>query len=294
MEKIEQCPVCGSKQFQNFLKTRDFFLTREEFTIQKCSQCGFLLTNPRPETDKIGNYYNSPDYISHSDNNKNLFDVVYKTVRKYTHHRKYLLVKKNTDGNAILDIGCATGEFLNEFKKRGWTTQGVEPSKKAQYFARENYGIEVNDECAVDDFPTNSFDVITMWHVLEHVANLQERILQIKRILKKNGILIIAVPNSNAPDAKIYENYWAAYDVPRHLYHFSKSSIRALFKKYNFEIQEVLPMRLDAFYVSILSEKYKRGKNNYLKAILNGLRSNCQARRGNNYSSLIFVIKNKN
>ena len=195
-------------------------------------------------------------------------------------------------GNALLDIGCGTGEFLNYCRKRNFTTTGIEPSEKAGRFASEEFGLTIFTENKLDDFPPASYDVITMWHVLEHVHKLNERMHQIEKLLKPGGTLIIAVPNSDSWDAAMYKYFWAAYDLPRHLYHFTRYSLKKLANKNGFSVNVIIPLKFDAYYISLLSEKYMAGKHNYLSAVTNGIRSNNHGRKNeNNYSSLIYICK---
>jgi len=291
MEVLQNCPVCGSEIFDPFISGKDFFLTGESFQIVKCRNCGFRFTNPRPEAGELGKYYESSEYISHSDNRQGLFAAAYQQVRKYTLGQKYALIKKFHSNGEILDIGCATGQFLNFLSKHGWKTTGIEPDEKTRERAISEFGLQVFPEEQLYVLRKSSFDVITMWHVLEHVSGLNDRLDQIRNLLKPDGTFIVAVPNSNSYDAKKYGIYWAGYDLPRHLYHFTKEDIKTLMEKYGFEIVKMYPMRFDAFYVSLLSEKYKTGKMRWLPALWNGFWSNVKASQKIGHSSLIYVIK---
>ena len=297
MEDLTKCIICGSENFVHLFQCKDHFLSLEIFSISQCRNCGFIFTNPRPPALKLSKYYDSKNYISHAEKAENIIDKVYNKVRKYTLKKKYELVLKYKsnikDSKTILDIGCGTGEFLKVFKNNSWQTLGVEPNKSAREIAITKNELEVLDEQGLFDFSNEHFDVITMWHVLEHVSDINSHLTQIKRILKKDGVLIVAVPNAESPDAQMYKQCWAAYDVPRHLYHFTKKSIENLFNNFDLEVVNIHPMKFDAFYVSLLSEKYKSGKSNYMNAFINGLKSNIKASKNNNYSSLIFVLKNK-
>jgi SAM-dependent methyltransferase len=293
MEFLQNCPVCGSEMFDPFITGKDYFLTGESFEIVKCRKCGFRFTNPRPGPTELGKYYESPDYISHSDSRHGLFASVYQKVRKYTLGRKYALIHKYHQKGEILDIGCATGQFLNYMDERGWKVAGIEPDEKARNRAVTEFGLQVFPEKHLDSFKTASFDVITMWHVLEHISDLNSRIEHIKKLLKKDGTFIVAVPNCDAYDAEKYKSHWAGYDLPRHLYHFTKTDMKLLMEKFGFTIVKILPMRFDAFYVSLLSEKYKNGKIRWLPALWSGFWSNLNAGQKNGHSSLIYVIKLK-
>ena len=292
MEQIHTCAICGKNSFSVYLESSDYFLSKEKFTIVTCDNCEFLFLNPRPDAVEISNYYKSEEYISHSNTKRGVINKVYHIVRKRNHKNKYNLIQTLKRKGTLLDIGCATGEFLNYCKNNGWKVMGIEPDEDAQKFAKTQYNLDVFPESLLNDAPANKFDVISMWHVLEHVHLLEPRIEQIKTYLQNDGVAIIAVPNAACKDAEIYKEFWAGYDLPRHLYHFTQKSILELFKKNEFTLIETIPMKFDSYYISMLSEKYKTGKGNLVKAFLNGYISNRWAKgNNNNYSSLIFVLK---
>jgi len=292
MENITKCFVCGGSELQPFINCKDYTVSKSDFNIVSCKTCGFKFTNPRPDVTEIGKYYESDDYISHSDSGKGIVNSLYKLVRNYTINKKVNLVDSFTKDKTILDIGCGTGTFLNACNKSGWMARGLEPSENARKFALNTYKLEIKAENELSKLPNKSFSIITMWHVLEHVNLLNERIEELNRLLKDDGTIIIAVPNCNSYDANYYKEFWAAYDLPRHLYHFTPDSIEKLLKKHNLKILKKLPMVFDSYYVSLLSEKYKTGKTNLIKAILTGFRSNLKAGRDiNTFSSIIYIIK---
>jgi SAM-dependent methyltransferase len=295
MEKLSACPICEHETLNANMLITDHFLSREDFSLVQCANCGFVFTNPRPHKNKLGGYYESEDYFSHSKKKKGLITFLYDAVKNYSLQKKFKLISKHKNSGRILDIGCATGEFLNHFKKQGWETLGIEPAEQPREFAIKNYGLEVLPEASIHNLQNDSLDVITMWHVLEHVPDLNARIEQIKKLLKPDGLLVIALPNYLSWDAQFYKEFWAGYDVPRHLYHFSPDSVSRLLQKFDFKVFDQVPLKFDAFYVSLLSEKYKSGKLNYINAFLNGLKSNRAARKsGNQYSSLIYLAENNN
>jgi predicted SAM-dependent methyltransferase len=291
MEVLKACPVCNSGTIESFLSCKDHFLTKEEFTIVKCLDCGFKFTNPRPENEKLGGYYKSPDYISHSNSRKGIFNNLYQQVRKYTIAQKCKMISQYTSGNKILDVGCASGEFLNYMKSRNWDTTGIEPDESVRKMALEIYGLKVYDESYLEEIPANSMDVITLWHVLEHVSDLQGRMKALHHILKPGGLLVMAVPNAACKDAQTYGEFWAGYDVPRHLYHFSRGSMEKLLNRFHFSLSAIKPMKFDSFYVSMLSEKYKTGKMSWTRGFWNGYCSNRAAVKSGDYSSLIYISK---
>lgn len=292
METLSNCPVCNSIQFRPFLECVDNTVSRETFQIVQCNSCGFKFTNPRPEEKDLGKYYKSEEYVSHSNTKKGFINSTYQSVRKYTLLKKLQLISKYYKTGKILDIGCGTGEFLDIFKNAKWGTLGIEPDDDARNMAIKNFGLDVRSEEELKSVADQSFDVITMWHVLEHVPKLNERVEELKRLLKPNGMIVIAVPNCNSQDAKIYKEKWAAYDVPRHLYHFTPKDVEALFQKHGMSVFKTLPMVFDSFYVSLLSEKIRSGKPNIIRSTWNGLRSNLSGMiSGKTYSSQIYLIR---
>lgn len=294
MEKLDNCPVCNSSRIAYFLSSQDYFLTQESFSIDKCLDCETKFTNPRPTEINIPQYYESDDYISHSDSPKGLIDKLYYFIRKYSISSKVRLVKKYVKSGKALDVGCGTGQFLNELKNKGFEVTGIEPNNSARKIASDSFGLTVYNEEKINELKKNSFQVISLWHVLEHVKDLNQRIQQLKKLLAPNGVVIVAVPNPDSWDAKHYGKFWAAYDLPRHLYHFNSSSIQNLFKKAGFILIEKRPLYFDSFYISLLSEKYKAGKSNFVKAMFFGLISNFYAMMSEkNYSSVIYILKNE-
>jgi 2-polyprenyl-3-methyl-5-hydroxy-6-metoxy-1,4-benzoquinol methylase len=294
MENITNCFVCGGKEFSQFNTCLDYTVSRDKFTIVKCKDCGFIFTNPRPDSNEIVKYYESEDYISHSDSSKGIINYLYKKVRNYTINKKVRLVNSLSKDKTILDIGCGTGAFLNACKTNGWVVEGIEPSESAREFAKQNYDLNINPEDRLATFANNSFSIISMWHVLEHVHLLNDRIEELKGLIKKDGTIIIAVPNCDSRDADYYSEFWAAYDLPRHLYHFTPNTMDKLMDKHQLKIVKKLPMIFDAYYVSMLSEKYKNGKISLLKALLKGYKSNKVGKRDiNKFSSVIYIIKEK-
>lgn len=292
MEKLSRCLICDSEESAPFMVCKDYTVSRETFNVVQCGSCGFKFTNPRPEEDKLGEYYKSEEYVSHSNTKKGFINFTYHMVRKYTLLKKLQLISKYFKTGNILDIGCGTGEFLNVCKNAKWNTTGIEPSPDARKMAIKNYNLNVKEEIEIKNLEKESYDIITMWHVLEHVPGLNERIEDLKRLIKPNGIIIIAVPNCNSLDAKVYKEHWAAHDVPRHLYHFTPKDIESIFKKHGLKMFRVLPMVFDSFYVSMLSEKIKTGKTNLFIALWNGFRSNLSAiKSGKTYSSQIYLIR---
>ncbi|WP_298755485.1 class I SAM-dependent methyltransferase [uncultured Psychroserpens sp.] len=275
-----------------YLNVKDYSVSGEEFQLIYNTEMDMLETFPQPSESTLGNYYDSEDYISHTDSKRNVFEKVYHFVKSIALKRKLKLINSfHLKGNTLLDVGCGTGDFLKVAKDKGWDVFGIEPNENARSIANQKAGDTVFEVSHLSKFEPETFDVISLWHVLEHLPQLESHIAIFERLLKPEGRLIIAVPNFKSYDATYYKNYWAAFDVPRHLWHFSQKAISRLVAQKNMEVVKTLPMLFDAYYVSLLSEKYKRGVMNPINAFWNGWRSNSKARRTGEYSSLIYVIK---
>jgi 2-polyprenyl-3-methyl-5-hydroxy-6-metoxy-1,4-benzoquinol methylase len=288
------CPVCGSRNIDPLLTVPDHSVSKELFVLWQCSQCTLRFTQDVPDEDSIGSYYKSEDYISHTDTDKGLINKLYQRARTITLQQKLRLITTFTglQKGAVLDMGAGTGAFLATMQKAGWQATGIEPDADARAVAKKTFGVTLAEIEQLDLLPPASFDAITLWHVLEHVHQLHPYIYKLKRALKDNGKLFIAVPNYTAGDASIYDLYWAAYDVPRHLYHFTPKSIEVLMQQHGLQVKEKKGMWLDAFYISLLSSKYKNGKSNWLAAGFNGLRSNVKAILDQDKcSSVIYIIE---
>lgn len=276
-------------------KVKDYAVSGEEFELIENSEFSFLETTPQPSADKLPDYYKSEDYISHTDSQRNLFEKAYHLARKISLRNKLKLINSySADSKTLLDIGCGTGDFLEFIRRQNWNAIGIEPNEQARNIANIKTNDSVFKEQQLKKLESSSFDIITLWHVLEHLPNIKEQFASFKKLLKPNGVLIIAVPNYQSYDAKYYKQFWAAFDVPRHLWHFSKSGISNLVSKEEMKIIKIKPMWFDAFYVSLLSEKYKSGKMNFIKGFYIGLFSNIKSISTKEASSLIYVIKNSN
>jgi 2-polyprenyl-3-methyl-5-hydroxy-6-metoxy-1,4-benzoquinol methylase len=294
MYSVESCPVCSSNSFSDFGKAKDYTVSHETFQLKRCTSCDFLITSPRPPGNLLGKYYLSDTYVSHTAKASTSFDKLYEKVRNHALKWKFTLVNKFSpqQHSSILDFGCGTGFFLKKMKENGFNIAGVEPSSIARVNAEKITSTKIYS--GIDEIEDN-FDVITLWHVLEHVSNLNEVITQLKERLKKNGTLFIAVPNHKSVDAQTYGMTWAGYDVPRHLWHFEQKTMQQLLSKHQLKIIDTIPMKLDAFYVSMLSEKnLSHGQSiiTFIKGFLNGLLSNLKA-KGKNYSSIIYIARHE-
>ncbi len=288
MENITICPSCHGTTLVKLFECKDNFLSQETFSLIKCDACKLVITNPQPSTDEISKYYKSEKYISHKAQSHTAFDIIYNSARFLSVKHKVNLINKLQLARSILDYGCGTGSFLEGCANANWNISGVEPNEQAREIASRKLKKELKSDLSQIN-KNDKVSVITLWHVLEHIHDLNENITLFHTLLHDKGKLIIAVPNHESFDAQIYKQYWAAYDVPRHLFHFSRVSLEFLLKKNNFCIDSVLPMKLDSFYISLLSEKYKTGRNNMTKSFLTGCKSNFYGRKTGNYSSLIYI-----
>lgn len=291
---IDNCPVCGHNQSELVRTCIDHYATKEKFEIFRCLNCGFQFTQNFPAEKCIDRYYDTKEYISHSNTNKGIINKLYHVVRSHMMKKKADIVKNNTHSSSpwLLDFGCGIGFFLAEMDKRGWTVKGIEKNKVARQFAHTNFGVAVSGPEIINQLDELSFGVVTMWHSLEHLEKLNETLKNINRLLVENGTLFIAVPNAASEDAVYYKEEWAAYDVPRHLWHFTPDTMRLLAKNNGFGIEKIYPMPFDAFYVSMLSEKYKKNKLSFVYGTCKGLYFLLKTyKHPERSSSLIYVLK---
>lgn len=293
-EILTTCPICENENFEFYLKAKDHTVTQEEFELRKCKRCHFIVTSPRPTEVSIGKYYASDNYISHSGKSNSLFDKIYLAARGITLKWKSDFINHYTSKpGTILDFGCGTGDFLDHLKNNGYQVMGVEPNKSA----REKANLKLQGKVLenLNAVKNNSVDIITLWHVLEHVHTLNETLQNLKKILNEKGYILIAVPNPASHDSGKYCDHWAAYDVPRHLWHFTQETMGALLHRNGLKLVAVKPMKLDSYYVSLLSEQYQNPSQSKIiiaiKAFMEGLTSNLLARKNKEYSSLIYIVR---
>lgn len=296
-EPFSPCPICNKSDIDNLLHTKDYSLTRESFDIIECANCSLKYTFPIPPADQIAPYYNFPDYISHTDTKTGWMNQLYHAVRKRTLDQKSSWVQSLFTGykGKLLEIGAGTGAFANAMHEKNWEITALEPDASSRQKALENYNLHLLATDTLYQIEENTQDVICLWHVLEHVHDLKGYFKTFTKILKPNGRLIIAVPNYTSFDAHYYKKYWAAYDVPRHLYHFSPASMRILLKQFDLQLVQTKPMWFDSFYVSLLSEKYKKtGFWGIIRAGFIACISNIKAiNNPEKASSIIYEIKKK-
>lgn len=287
----KKCPWCDSEKTQMHLWVKDYFLTGEAFEIHECLKCGLLFTEPRPDSNHIGKYYQSEEYYSHQENKSGFIPKIYESVKKVNLKHKRKLATKGMKVGTMLEIGCGVGDFLHEMEQKGWNCTGIEPSKEAKAIAKNRVKANILNPEDLATLKDESFDLITMWHVLEHVDNLKDEVRHLQRLLKKGGRLVLALPNFKSTDAEYYREYWAAYDVPRHLNHFCRESINNIFKTTKLQLKKIDKLVWDAYYISYMSEKYKNHTLPLLKGAVRGLMSNCKARKSGEWSSLVYVLE---
>ncbi|MCK9450770.1 MAG: class I SAM-dependent methyltransferase [Bacteroidales bacterium] len=285
------CPICQTDTLVPALHILDYFLTQEEFDILQCTNCEVLITQPFPSADKMGLYYDSGEYFSHGGNNKGLIPKVYNFIKEVNIKNKYKQVTRDLTIGKVLDIGCGIGDFLGYCKKAGWKVSGLEPNEQARKMVLKNFQIEAEDVSKISSMAEDQFDLVTLFHVLEHVAEPKNMVSEILRILKPGGRLVIALPNNASWDAKYYVEYWAAWDVPRHLFHFNPKSISFFMNRFPLKEEMIKPMVWDAFYVSLLSEKFKGKSMPLARAAFRGVYSNWKANQTGNYSSLMYFYR---
>ncbi|MDP4278737.1 MAG: class I SAM-dependent methyltransferase [Bacteroidota bacterium] len=289
----KKCMVCGSTDISTFLDCTDHFITKETFRIDTCRSCGFRFTANAPAAEQIGAYYKSEAYISHSDTHKGLINKLYHIVRNIMLGKKLKLIRQLTDGRRLLDIGCGTGHFLNYMQKNGFTCEGIEIDQAAREFGIREFGLKVDSPDMIYKKDTAStYDVITLWHVMEHLYDAGAYLSWMHQVLKPDGVLIIALPNCASLDARYYGQYWAAYDVPRHLWHFKPAVFKQFVSQYGFKSVKVKGMPFDAYYNSMMSATYAGKKGAMLQGLYTGLRSTVHSHgKPELSSSVIYLLK---
>jgi SAM-dependent methyltransferase len=287
------CPSCHSVNIAQAVKATDHTVSHKEFEIWECADCGLRFTQNVPNAASIGQYYQSDDYISHTNTTKGLVNRLYHMVRRHTLSEKRNLIHSATrmKKGKLLDIGAGVGAFAGYMQEQGWEVTGLEPDEETRARAAEQNGVQLRPATDLYSLTPGSYDVITLWHVLEHVHDLHAYLEQLSKLLKREGRIFIAVPNYTSYDASVYRGYWAAYDVPRHLYHFSPGAIDGLLSQHGLQLITSRPMWFDSYYISMLSEKYRKGGAGLIRAVWMGSMSNIRAFIDKSRcSSLIYVI----
>ena len=289
---MSQCPYCESNNSSLYLELKDYFLTQEEFKVVKCIDCGLLYTTPRPQSDKLGEYYKSDDYLSHKENKNGFIPRIYEFVKSFNLKHKLKIATKGKEKGNILDIGCGVGDFLLCSKQAGWSVEGIEPSDEAKKIAESRLQTHIHNPQDIALLPSCSYDVITMWHVLEHVEDIKTEVSHLHRMLKPSGRLVVAVPNYRSYDAQYYKDKWAAWDVPRHLSHFDRETMKNVFSNFNdLILNNITTLKWDSYYISFLSEKYMRHGLPLLRGAFRGFISNVKACGSKEYSTLVYVFE---
>jgi ubiquinone/menaquinone biosynthesis C-methylase UbiE len=288
------CPLCSSEKIGLQLICTDHFVSKKEFAVFQCSSCFFRFTQDYPEEADILQFYESESYISHSDSSEGISNKLYRLVRKIMLRIKRNLVMEITGlkTGSILDVGSGTGYFAAAMKKEGWSAEGIEINEKAREFSISHFGLEAGPPEKISSIRSGTYDCITLWHVLEHFHDPFKYFSEIYRLLKPDGFCIIALPNSCSYDAVHYKSHWAAWDVPRHLWHFSPETFWLFSDRTGFELVETRTLPLDVFYISSLSEKYKGSHLSFItgmtKAIWFAFLSFFNRRKS---SSMIYILR---
>ena len=291
--KNDQCLICGQSKIHDLFTAKDHGISQENFIISECLNCKFQFTKNPPVESKIGPYYEATKYISHTEESPNFINKLYFYIRDFMFVEKYKIIRKYNSSNNFLDIGCGLAHFLNFVKSKNNNVTGIEKIESTANIARSKFQIEIlPPEFLLENKLKEKYDIITMWHVLEHLYNPKEYINAIKKLFNHESILIIAVPNQNSTDAIKYSEFWAGYDVPRHLWHFNPINITSWVEQFGFKHIATHRLPFDAFYVSILSEKYRGSKFATLRGMFNGLVSYLKSISNiQKTSSLIYVFK---
>lgn len=292
-EVLSHCPVCRAGDLSLFLRVIDQSVSKESFELTYCALCGFCFTNPRPSPEAIGRYYDTTDYISHGGKGRGVQEAIYRHARRWAIKAKHGLIARYFVNGHVLDVGCGTGEFLGHLKARGYQCTGVEPSLRAREQAIRNHSLDVLPD--IGSIPAREqFQIVTLWHVLEHFHDPKEELRRIHSRTCPGGLLLVAVPDRESWDAHFYRAHWAAFDAPRHLSHFRRRDVKRLLEEQGFDLLAVKGMWFDAPYVSMLSEQHlKRGPLvAFIRGLFFGMISNLVAMLGSRpTSSSLFIAR---
>ncbi|MEE9371564.1 MAG: class I SAM-dependent methyltransferase [Saprospiraceae bacterium] len=294
---MKNCPVCGNTEFESVYELDDYKITHETFSLEKCPNCTLIFTVDPPLGENIGHYYKSDDYLEHSNRKTDLFSKMYSWARDFMFSYKYGIIKKLAKEGSILDIGAGSGHFLNFMSSKGFTATGIEMNERARTYAKNNFGIDVHpDHYLYSPKLSQKFDMISLWHVMEHLFDLDKVVSRLSELLSHDGHLVIALPNYRALEVSIYKKYWNGWDVPRHLWHFSSESVGHLFEKHHFEITQMKMMPLDPFFNTLLTNKYRNGNpilNVFKMVAVGGMSFLYGLINVKKASSIIYIIKKK-
>jgi len=292
---ISQCPVCDHSSFKHYLNVPDWLVSKEPFELKQCEQCHFVFTANAPSEKEVGPYYNSEEYVEHSDTSSGLIYSIYHIARRAMLRFKYIKIKRLHTGKKLLDVGSGSGYFLNFMKKKGYDVTGVEISEKAVALCEKNFGIKAHSPSEfLEEKLDANYDIISLWHVFEHVYSYNAYFDLFSKSLNDNGYLILALPNCGSPDAKMNQSYWNGYDTPRHLWHFTPKTIEMFAHKRGFKIIQKHRMPLDPFFNVMVSDSYK-DKFTFLPiTLLKGLYSYIASLLNIEKSSSIIYIFQKN
>jgi 2-polyprenyl-3-methyl-5-hydroxy-6-metoxy-1,4-benzoquinol methylase len=291
----DSCPICESKHIEFHQKIKDFTVSEETYDLYKCSDCGFIFTQDAPDAAHIGPYYKSDDYVSHSNTNKGLFFKVYHKVREIMLARKHKEIVANSSikaGAKILDIGAGRGYFLNHMQEHKYVCTGIEQDPDVRQAAIDQFNLNVLPPEELYKLEDKQFDVITLWHVLEHIHDYRGYLDKIKKLLKPDGLLVVALPNPSCSDQYIYKDYWSGWDVPIHLWHFTPQNAKDLMAQYQFKMIDKRKLPFDPFYLSILASKERKDSFPTITGFVNGFKAYLMSLNNiDNSTSLTYYFK---
>ncbi len=295
-QEFKPCPLCGASGQIPYAGCTDYTVSKEHYTLMRCPSCGMVYTLDPPSQDKMAQYDKLGLKLKLGDSPSGLIGKLYYRVRSYMLGRKAHIVESQSYRTAgtLLNYGAKTGFFSHRMERRGWKVISVEKYHEERQFSLEMFHHRMIDLNEMDKLRPGTFDVITLWHVFEHNPHPDKLLDRFYDLLRPGGILVMACPNICSTDAMHYGPYWAAYDVPRHLWHFSPTSLCNLVHKHGFTLMHHESMPFDSFYISILSEKQMRHKLAFIRGFLYGLHSwlVSLSKRGKS-SSLVYVFRKR-
>ena len=290
------CPLCGASGQMPYADCIDFTVSKESFILLRCPQCGVVFTSNPPKESETIRYDTLDLKLKLGDSPRGLTDKLYYYVRHRMLRKKASIVESQSyrTGGTLLNYGAKTGYFSHYMERRGWKVTSIEKYHEERQFSLETFHHRMYDVSEMDRLTPETFDVITLWHVFEHCYNPNGLLNRFYRLLRPGGILLIACPNICSTDAMHYGANWAAYNVPRHLWHFNPTSLSNLLNKHGFTLMHRQKLSYDCFYISVLSEKNKNSKMPFLRGMWFGMR--CwfiSLARLDKSSSLVYVFRKR-
>ena len=291
-----ECPLCGGNDTSHFTDCTDHAVSNETYSLQRCGSCGLIFTIAPPDSQDKQTYSKLDQELNRADNPRKRLDRLYYYARILNIRRKIRLIERLTrvSSGKLLNYGAKSGYFSSRMTDRGWKVTSLEEYHEQRIFSLEMFHHRMMDIDEIDSLPPGSFDAVTLWHTLEHQEDPHTLIEKLIRLLKPNGLLFAAVPNTDSLDAAWYGSQWAAWDVPRHLLHFNTTSMIRFGLAHNLVLMHHERMPFEAFYIPMLSEKFKGNRHPIITGAVRGLKFWHKTNTDREKSSSIVYVFRKN